>query len=93
MAGPRAVLGEGATWQRDEESGLACGADEDSPTTKKPPRIDGRFPLTRWELAAAASVFLLFTAGLFSVYVTMPEAEYGEAFRLPRSISDLRLLK
>lgn len=92
MGWTRNLLGEGASRQRDEEGGVACSTDEDSPTNKKPARIDGRFPLTRWELAAASSVFILFSMGLFSIYLTLPEEEYG-MFRLPRSISDIRVLK
>lgn len=64
---------------------------EDSPTGKRP-KGDSRYPLTRWELAAALSIFLLFSSGLICVYFTMPEAEF-RVLRLPRSISDLRILK
>ncbi|CAA6664314.1 unnamed protein product [Spirodela intermedia] len=92
MGWTRNLLGEGVSRQRDEEGGVACRTEEDSPTAKKPARIDGRFPLTRWELAAASSVFILFSMGLFSIYLTLPEEEYG-IFRLPRSISDIRVLK
>lgn len=72
---------------RDEESA-------DSPTSKKPAgaRLETRFPLSRWEIAAAGSVFLLFAAGLFCIYLTMPVADY-KVLRRPRSVSDLRILK
>lgn len=73
---------------RDVEMG------EDSPTTKKPvgSKLERRFPLTRWEFAAALGVFLVFAIGLFCIYLTMPAADYGK-LKLPRSISDLRILK
>uniref|UniRef100_A0A1D1YD80 Putative membrane protein At4g09580 n=2 Tax=Anthurium amnicola TaxID=1678845 RepID=A0A1D1YD80_9ARAE len=92
MAGPMSLLGEGAVRLRDEERGIGSGVDS-SPTGKKPPRVDGRFPLTWWEVAAATSVFLLFSAGLLCIYITMPEAEYSEVLRLPRTVADLRALK
>ncbi|KAH0938366.1 hypothetical protein HID58_005827 [Brassica napus] len=34
----------------------------------------------------------VFSSGLFCIYITMPSAEFGK-LKLPRSISDLRLLK
>lgn len=73
---------------RDEENV------DDSPTTKKPigAKLEGKFPLTGWEFAAALGVFLVFSTGLFCIYLTMPAAEYGK-LKLPRTISDLRLLK
>ncbi|XP_043707491.1 uncharacterized membrane protein At4g09580-like [Telopea speciosissima] len=88
MAAPRSILIDIGR-QRDEEN-----EKEDSPTTKKPTaaKLDGRFPLSQWEVAIAVSIFLLFSVGLFCVYVTMPAAEYGK-IKLPRSISDLRVLK
>ncbi|KAJ8773611.1 hypothetical protein K2173_005857 [Erythroxylum novogranatense] len=91
MAAARGLIGEtnGTTVRvamRDEE----MGKDEDSPNWKRP-KFE-RFPLTRWEFAAALGVFMLFSVGLFYIYVTMPAAEYGK-LKLPRTISDLRLLK
>lgn len=71
---------------RDEEK----AKEEDSPSAKRA-KFE-RFPLTRWEFAAALGVFLLFSTGLFCIYLTMPAAEYGK-LKLPRTISDLRLLK
>ncbi|XP_072973650.1 uncharacterized membrane protein At4g09580-like [Typha angustifolia] len=56
-------------------------------------RGGGRSPLTRWEAAAALAVFLLFVTGIFSIYLTMPQAEYGKILRLPRTLSDVRVLK
>ncbi|XP_072992906.1 uncharacterized membrane protein At4g09580-like [Typha latifolia] len=56
-------------------------------------RGGGRSPLTRWEAAAALAVFLLFVTGIFSIYLTMPHAEYGKILRLPRTLSDVRVLK
>jgi len=71
---------------RDEEK----AKEDDSPSAKRS-KFE-RFPLTRWELAAALGVFLVFSTGLFCIYLTMPAADYGK-LKLPRSISDLRLLK
>ncbi|CAD5188155.1 unnamed protein product [Musa acuminata subsp. malaccensis] len=81
-----------ATDLRDEECGIS--APEDSPMAKKPLRADSsRIPLTRWEAAAAATVFLIFSVGLFCIFLTMPEADYDKILRLPRNLSDLRILK
>lgn len=90
MAAPRNSVAEGGGGGRDEESNNA----EDSPTSKKPigARSEGKFPLTRWELAAALGVFFVFSTGLFYVYLTMPDAEYGK-LKMPRTVSDLRALK
>ncbi|KAL6965190.1 hypothetical protein U1Q18_036245 [Sarracenia purpurea var. burkii] len=87
MVAPRNLAMEGGAL-KDEENG------EDSPTSKKPisAKLEGKFPLTRWELTAALGVFLIFSAGLFCIYLTMPAAEYGK-IKLPRTISDLRALK
>ncbi|KAF8090264.1 hypothetical protein N665_0481s0002 [Sinapis alba] len=74
---------------RDEELG-AVSDDDDSPSGKRS-KLD-RFPLSRWELAVSLGVFLVFSSGLFCIYITMPAAEFGK-LKLPRSISDLRLLK
>ncbi|RWW55756.1 hypothetical protein BHE74_00037571, partial [Ensete ventricosum] len=81
-----------ATDLRDEECGIS--PPEDSPTAKKPLRADSsRIPLTRWEAAFAATVFLIFSVGLFCIFLTMPEADYDKILRLPRNLSDLRILK
>ncbi|KAG2253968.1 hypothetical protein Bca52824_084104 [Brassica carinata] len=74
---------------RDEELG-AMSDDDDSPSGKRS-KLD-RFPLSRWELAVSLGVFLVFSSGLFCIYMTMPAAEFVK-LKLPRSISDLRLLK
>ncbi|OAY85754.1 putative membrane protein [Ananas comosus] len=90
MAASRLAVG------RDLESALAAAAtDEDSPTTKKPAgaRVDARFPLSRWEAAAAASIFFVFAFGIFCIYLTMPQEEYDKILRLPHNLSDLRVLK
>ena len=89
MAAPRNLGNDGGRL-RDEEN----ANEDDSPTTKKPAgvKIDGRFPLTRWEFTVALGVFVFFSIGLFCIYLTMPAAEYGR-IRLPRTISDLRMLK
>lgn len=88
MAAPRNIVVETGKLMKDEETA------EDSPTSKKPigAKLDGRFPLTGWEFTVAFSVFLVFSTGLFCIYLTMPAAEYGK-LKLPRSISDLRMLK
>ncbi|ERN08572.1 hypothetical protein AMTR_s00017p00127520 [Amborella trichopoda] len=88
MAAPRIVITDVGR-QRDEESA------KETPTNKKPfsGKPEGRFPLSQWELAAALSVVLLFTMGLFCIYLTMPHAEYDKILRLPRNLSDLRVLK
>uniref|UniRef100_A0A2P2K666 VTT domain-containing protein n=1 Tax=Rhizophora mucronata TaxID=61149 RepID=A0A2P2K666_RHIMU len=91
MAAGRSVIGEAASSMRaamrDEEM---ANEDDDSPSGKRP-KFE-RFPLTRWEFAAALGVFLLFSAGLFCIYLTMPASQYGK-LKLPRNLSDLRLLK
>lgn len=76
-------MGDTGRFLRDEENGKE---DED-----KKPKFE-RFPLNRWEFAAALGVFFLFSTGLICIYLTMPAAEYGK-IKLPRTISDLRLLK
>lgn len=77
---------EAGNWavDRDEEKNA------ESPSGKK--LKAERFPLSRWELAAALGVFLVFSTGLLSIYLTMPAAEYG-MLKLPRTLSDLRSLK
>ena len=67
---------------------------EDSPTTKKPmgARSEGKLVLSRWEFTVALGVFVIFSTGLFCIYLTMPAAEYGN-LKLPRTLSDLRALK
>ncbi|KAH0897650.1 hypothetical protein HID58_047218 [Brassica napus] len=74
---------------RDEELGTI--SDEDDSPSGKRSKLD-RFPISRWELAVSLGVFLVFSSGLFCIYITMPAAELGK-LNLPRSISDLRLLK
>ncbi|XP_008237264.1 PREDICTED: uncharacterized membrane protein At4g09580 [Prunus mume] len=86
MAAPRNLVGDAGRLLRDEES-----AKEDDWSAGKKPKSE-RFPLTRWEFAAALGVFVVFSTGLICVYLTMPTAEYGK-LKLPRTIADLRLLK
>ncbi|KAG0448710.1 hypothetical protein HPP92_027705 [Vanilla planifolia] len=74
----------------DEESAASAG--EDSPTSKKP-RSDVRFPLSRWELAVAVAVFFTLVLGILSIVSTMPRDKYEKILRLPRNLSDLRVLK
>lgn len=85
MAAPRGLV---VDTTRDEEMNL--GLLSESPTGKR--YKEGKFPLSRWEFAAAIAVFVVFSIGLFSIYLTMPAAEYGK-LKLPRSLSDLRMLK
>ncbi|XP_057975530.1 uncharacterized membrane protein At4g09580 [Malania oleifera] len=89
MAAPRNVVIE-AGRLRDEENAES----EDSPTSKKPvgAKLEGKFPMTRWELAVSVGVFLVFSTGLFCIYRAMPAAEYGR-IKLPRTVADLRVLK
>ncbi|KAF9670643.1 hypothetical protein SADUNF_Sadunf13G0090200 [Salix dunnii] len=94
MASTRNLVGETAAGNergkvlvtRDEEK----AEEDDSPSAKRS-KFE-RFPLTRWELAAALGVFFVFSTGLFCIYLIMPAADYGK-LKLPRTISDLRLLK
>lgn len=86
MAAPRNLSGV----LKDEESAAYTWKEDDSPTGKRP-KLD-RFPLTRWELAAAVGIFLVCSGGLFCIYLTMPAAEF-DRLKFPRTISDLRMLK
>lgn len=93
MASTRNLIGETAAGNerrvltvRDEEK----AKEEDSPSAKRA-KFE-RFPLTKWEFAAALGVFLVFSTGLFCIYWTMPAAEFGK-LKLPRNLSDLRMLK
>lgn len=77
---------------RDEEKilDLSDSYSSDSPTAKR--YKEGKFPLSRWEFAAALGVFIMCLTGLFCIFLTMPAADYGK-LKLPRNISDLRMLK
>lgn len=88
MAAPRSLLIDTSRFFIDEDNG------EDSPTTKKPigAKVEGKFAVNRWEFVAAFGVFIVFSIGLFCIYVTMPAAELGN-LKLPTTIADLRLLK
>lgn len=87
MAAPRNLTADVVgRLNKDEEN----AKEDDSPSGKKPK--SDRFPLTRWEIAAAVGVVMIFSTGLFCIYLTMPAAEYGK-LKLPRTISDLRMLK
>lgn len=88
MAAPRNLAGDAG--RRDEENAKVVEEDEDWSTGKKPK--SERLPLTRCEVAAAVAVVLIFSTGLFCIYLTMPAADYGK-LKLPRTIADLRLLK
>ncbi|GAB4861435.1 hypothetical protein Ancab_036637 [Ancistrocladus abbreviatus] len=70
---------------------VESGKFEDSPTSKKP-KHEERFPFAPSELAAALGVVLIFLIGLCCIYLSMPAAEYGK-IKLPRTMSDLRMLK
>ncbi|GER27495.1 SNARE associated Golgi protein family [Striga asiatica] len=87
MAAPRSAAAEAGVVRvldKDER------CDAETPTDKKY-RASG-FPLSRWEFTAAMGVFLLFCSGLLCIFLTMPASEY-EMLRLPRTLTDLRLLK
>ncbi|KAL0437977.1 UNVERIFIED_CONTAM: putative membrane protein [Sesamum latifolium] len=87
MAAPRILVvetGGGRLLDKDEEKNA------ESPTGKK--YKAEKFPLSRWEFVAAFGVFLVFSTGLFCIYLTMPAAEY-QMLKLPRNLADLRLLK
>ncbi|CAA2998821.1 uncharacterized membrane protein At4g09580-like [Olea europaea var. sylvestris] len=86
MAAPRGSVVEagGRVLDKDEEKNT------ESPTRKKVKAE--KFPISRWEFAAALGVFLVFSTGLLCIYLTMPAAEYG-MLKLPRNLADLRLLK
>lgn len=87
MAAPRNLTVDAVgRLNKDEEN----AKEDDSPTGKRP-KFD-RFPLTSWEIAAAIGVFLIFSTGLFCIYLTIPAAAYGK-LKLPRTVSDLRILK
>ncbi|XP_031473614.1 uncharacterized membrane protein At4g09580 [Nymphaea colorata] len=86
MAAPRIFVNEMGGGQRDEEK-----ADVESPTAKKSAQPEIR--LSQWEMTAAFCVFFLFVIGLSCIYLTMPTAEYNKIIRLPRTLSDLRVLK
>ncbi|KAK1302053.1 putative membrane protein [Acorus calamus] len=76
--------------QRDEEKGGGGGDDdEESPTTSK--KSWRRFPLTRWELVSVVGVALVFASGVSCIYFFLPYS--SPALKLPRSVSDLRILK
>ncbi|KAK4490071.1 hypothetical protein RD792_000725 [Penstemon davidsonii] len=88
MAAPRSLvvdIGGARPSDKSEEMNAA-----ESPTGKSF-KAD-RFPLSKWEFAAALGVFLVFSTGLLCIYLTMPAAEY-EMLKLPRTLADLRLLK
>ncbi|GAB2271939.1 hypothetical protein Dimus_006767 [Dionaea muscipula] len=86
MVAPRVMVAEDGRGRDEDREKF-----EDSPASKKP-RLEGRFPLSRWELVTALGVFLIFLVGLSCIYLTMPAAEYGK-IKLPRTMSELRLLK
>ncbi|XP_055833285.1 uncharacterized membrane protein At4g09580-like isoform X2 [Solanum dulcamara] len=94
MAAPRNIVvdtGRLVTRNEEEKSmDMSSAAELDSPTAKR--FKEGRFPLSIWEFAAAFGVILVFSIGLFCLYLSMPVAEYGK-LKLPRTISDLRILK
>lgn len=91
MAAPRVVVVDtGRLGGRDEEKSLDAGFGEVSPSGKR--FKEGKFPLSRWEFAAALGVFGVCSTGLFCIYLTMPAAGYGK-LKLPRTAADLRMLK
>ncbi|CAL4926874.1 unnamed protein product [Urochloa decumbens] len=79
-----------------EAAGAGAGAssDDSSAAKKGKPELPGVRPaLTRSEAFAFAAVLALFTAGIFCVFLTAPQREFGQILRLPRSLADVRLLK
>ncbi|CAH9109180.1 unnamed protein product [Cuscuta europaea] len=92
MAAPRSLAVDTGRLARDEEKilDLSDTYAGDSPSAKR--FKEGKFPLSRWEFAAALAVFTVCLTGLFCIYLTMPAADYGK-LKLPRNISDLRMLK
>lgn len=88
MAAPRNLMGESGRLLRDEEN--PASEEDDSPSGKKPK--SERFPLTRWEFFVALGVFFILSIGLFCIYLTMPATDYVK-LKLPRNLSDLRMLK
>ncbi|XP_047311287.1 uncharacterized membrane protein At4g09580-like [Impatiens glandulifera] len=88
MAAPRNFLIEVGRVTDEEKA-------EESPISKKQigvKLVGRRLFFGRWKFAAALGVFLIFFFGLFCIYFTIPAAQYG-SLKLPRSISDLRILK
>ncbi|KAK7277283.1 hypothetical protein RIF29_18434 [Crotalaria pallida] len=97
MAAPRNFIGEPERrLMRDEENNAADrdntkdNDEDDSPAAKKP-KFD-KLRLNSFEVGAVVGVFLVFLIGLFCIYLTMPANHYGN-INLPRTVSDLRLLK
>ncbi|OIT39448.1 PREDICTED: uncharacterized membrane protein At4g09580-like [Nicotiana attenuata] len=91
MAAPRSIVVE--TGRFDEEKRVdmsSVAAELDSPTGKR--YKEGKFPLSRWEFGAAFAVILVFSTGFLCIYLSMPAPEYAQ-LKLPRTISDLRILK
>lgn len=54
--------------------------------------VEGRFPLTFWEVAGASAVVGAFVLGLVCVYFTMPASDYS-FLKLPRSLEDIQILR
>ena len=54
--------------------------------------VEGRFPLTFWEVAGASAVVGTFVLGLACVYFTMPASDYS-FLKLPRSLEDIQTLR
>jgi hypothetical protein len=82
---------------RDLESGGGATGDVDTPVFKKLLKADltaGRSRLTRSEVVVATGVFLVFVVGICCIYQAAPQtAEFRRMLKLPRSLSDVRLLK
>lgn len=54
--------------------------------------VEGRFPLTFWEVTGASAVVGAFVLGLACVYLTMPASDYS-FLKLPRSLEDIQILR
>ncbi|KAL9245489.1 hypothetical protein vseg_019135 [Gypsophila vaccaria] len=90
MAAPRILIvggGGGGGGGGGEDSAKA----DDSPMNKKL-KSEGKFPMTRGEVVMATAVVAVVTVVLLFVFWRMPASQYGH-IKLPRNVSDLRLLK
>ncbi|ERN01177.1 uncharacterized membrane protein At4g09580 [Amborella trichopoda] len=54
--------------------------------------VGSGFPLKIWEVVAAFTIVLVFSLGLFCVYLTMPASDYS-FLKLPQSLEDLQVLR
>lgn len=91
MAAPRSLVVDVERLARDEKGAKpGLDLDLDSPSGKR--WKSEKFPLSRGELGAFIGVLSLFGLGFVCIYLTLPASEYSNV-KLPRTISDLRMLK